>query len=147
MNNTEQRLAQALRGCEINGPVPLMRIQAAQETLGLLFPPSYHCFLEKYGAVLCSGFEIAGLPYEFVDPDATPLWSNVVQGTMMYRPSSLPDDSLAISNDGSEYVYFLHCSSSDPEYEGPVIEWGPGHDGGKQVSNDFLEFLEVLHSR
>lgn len=147
MRSIEQRLGQVLQGCEINGPIPLMRIQEAEDALGLLFPPSYRSFLAKYGAALCSRFEVAGLPDETEDPDATPMWLNVVKDTLLYRPSSLPEDSVAISDDGSEFVYFLHCSRSNPEYEGPVIEWGPGHDGGKQHSNDFLEFLEFLRIR
>lgn len=147
MRNIDERLANALRGCELNGPVPLERIQEAQVALGLHFPPSYRRFLQKYGAALCSCFEVAGLPEKVVAPNETLMWVNVVEGTVLYRPGSLPEDSVAISDDGSEYVYFLHCSRTNPEYEGPVIEWGPEHDGGKQHSKNFLEFLEFLHSR
>lgn len=146
MNLIDARLETALQGCDLSGPVSAANIEAAENALSLLFPPSYRRFLAQYGAVLGNGFWIAGLP-EPIDPDTAPLWSNVVQDTMKYRPESLPKDSIAISHDGSEFGYFLHCSRSDPEYEGPVIEWGPAHDGGKNFSSDFLSFLETLLGR
>lgn len=75
------------------------------------------------------------------------MWLDVVKDTLAYRPDSLPSDSVAISADGAENVYFLRCSRSDPEYEGPVIEWGPEHGGGKQCAKGFPEFVELLRGR
>jgi hypothetical protein len=147
MSDINTLLDVAFRECEVSGPVPLENSQAAQEALGLFFPPSYRRFLEKYGAAFGLGFEIAGLPTESPGPDDTPLWSNVVRETLKYRPDSLPENSIAISHDGSEFGYFLRCSTTDPEYEGAVIEWGPAHDGGKEFSNDFLSFVDGLHRR
>ena len=147
MSGIDARLAALLRGCEVSGPAPAEEIEAAQEALGLVFPPSYLHFLAKYGAVLGAGFEIAGLPHASVGPNETPMWSNVVLDTMRYRPDSLPENSIAISHDGAEFGYFLRCSRSDPEYEGPVIEWGPPHDGGVEFSSDFVTFVEALCRR
>ena len=147
MRDIDTLLEVAFRECEASGPVPLEGIQAAQETLGLFFPPSYRRFLEKYGAVSGVGFEIAGLPTKSLAPNDTPTWSNVVRDTLKYRPDSLPEQSIAISHDGSEFGYFLRCSTSDPEYEGAVIEWGPAHGGGKEFSSDFISFVDALHCR
>lgn len=138
MSDIDALLNMALRECEVSGPVPLERIEAAQEALGLFFPPSYRRFLQRYGAALGRGFEIARLPAESPAPGDPPLWSNVVRDTLKYRPHSLPENSIAISHDGSQFGYFLNCSTSDPDYEGAVIEWGPAHSGGRVFSNDFL---------
>lgn len=89
MTHTEQRLADVLGGCETSGPVAQRRIQAAEAALGLLFPSSYRSFLETYGAALCAGFEIAGLPEETVDPDETPMRRDVVKDILSYHPDSL----------------------------------------------------------
>jgi hypothetical protein len=143
METTDSRLAEIFHNCEVNGPVSSATIGAAEKTLGLNFPPSYRRFLELYGAASGPGFEINGLPEAPADPDESPSWSNVVQTTMRYRPDSLPQDSIIIAHDGMEFGYFLHCSKSDAQYEGPVIEWGPAHDGGKEFARDFLSFLRA----
>lgn len=147
MREIDTFLDVAFRECKVSGPVPLHDIDAAQETLGVVFPPSYRRFLERYGAVLGRGFEIAGLPSESHELDDGPLWSSVVRDTLMYWPDSMPKNSIAISHDGSDFGYFLHCSTSDPEYEGPVIEWGPAHVDGKEFSSDFLLFVDALRCR
>ena len=147
MSGIDTRLGTLLQGCEVSGPVSAEEIEAAQEALGLVFPPSYRYFLAKYGAALGAGFYIAGLSHESLGPDDTPMWSNVVRDTMRYRPNSLPENSIAISHDGAEFGYFLCCSRSDSGYEGPVIEWGPAHDGGVEFASDFVAFVEVLRRR
>jgi hypothetical protein len=145
MRDINQRFDIALREYEVSGPASPERIDAAQKTLGLLFPPSYRLFLSRYGAALGHGFEIAGLPEEPANPDEPPFYLDVVRETVRYRPHALPQDSIFISHDGVEHGYFLTCSSSDAGYEGHVIEWGPSHDGGKRVADDFLTFLEHGH--
>ena len=47
MSDIASRLYIALQDCKVSGPVPLADIQAAQQALGLLFPPSYRCFLAE----------------------------------------------------------------------------------------------------
>ena len=123
------------------GPAAEARIQSAQIQLGLLFPPSYIAFLQRYGAAFCHGVEIAGLA-----PDPAreqPMWADVVSTTLMYRcHNALPEDSIYISTDGSDQCYFLRCSKTDPDFEGKVIEWGPSHGGGKVYADSFISFIQ-----
>jgi len=126
--------------CFNSGPVNDTSIADAESKLGLLFPPSYRTFLRRYGASFGQGFEMYGLPPES-SADKAPQWSNVVKTTLRLRPDSLPQDSVEISHDGVEHGYFLRCSRTDTRYEGPVIEWGPDNNGGKEVCSDFLEFV------
>ena len=90
---------------------------------------------------------IEGLLHEATDSDECPPWGNVVRTTRRYRPNSLSLESIAISHDGAECAYFLECGNSDPQYEGPVIEWGPAHDGGKHFASNFLDFNEIMRRR
>ena len=131
----------ALLGSAFNsGPVTEVNIASAEVELGLLFPPSYRSFLGLFGASLSYGFDLYGLPAA-TDPARPPQWSNVVTSTVRLRPDGLPENSVQISHDGMDHGYFLQCSNTDPLSEGPVIEWGPAHDGGKIIASSFLEFI------
>ncbi|TWU11220.1 SMI1 / KNR4 family protein [Symmachiella macrocystis] len=146
MDPTFSRLEAVLNSCFNSGPVLEATIASAEVELGLLFPPSYRLFLSRFGASLGNGIEIYGLPPS-TDPDQPPQWSDVITATVRLRPHSLPENSVEISHDGMEYGYFLQCSTSDPQFEGPVIEWGPSHDGGQVVALSFMEFLQQQLSR
>ena len=45
-----------------SGPASEASIAAAEQTLGLLFAPSYRLFLSRFGASLSTGCELYGLP-------------------------------------------------------------------------------------
>ncbi|MEW7987047.1 MAG: SMI1/KNR4 family protein [Candidatus Thiodiazotropha sp.] len=103
--------------------------------------PCYRIFLSRFGASLVKGFEVHGL-----DPNLKagemPQWSDVVESTLWLRPDCLPENTIEISHDGMGNGYCLKCSEADPQYDGPVIEWVPEHNGGKEVFASFLEFIE-----
>jgi hypothetical protein len=133
----------AVLGSYLNrGPVPETAIGEAEAKLGLLFPPSYRIFLSRFGASLGEGVEVYGLDPS-LGPSEMPQWSDVVECTLRLRPDCLPESSVEISHYGGEFGYFLQCSETDPEFEGPVIEWGPAHDGGKVVFASFIESVEA----
>jgi len=146
MDLTSSKLEAVLGSCFNSGPVLEATIASAEVELGLLFPPSYRLFLSRFGASLGNGIEIYGLP-PFTDSDQPPQWSDVITATVRLRPNSLPENSVEISHDGMEHGYFLQCSTSDSQFEGPVIEWGPTHDGGQVVALSFMEFLQQHLSR
>ena len=141
MSQVELRL-NAIFGTAFNsGPVTEDTIASAEASLNLRFPPSYRQFLRRYGASLCSGFEICGLP-PVPEPAEQPQWLSVVDSTLRLRPASLPEHSVFIAHDGMDHGYYLQCSPSDTTFEGPVIEWGPRHNGGKIIAATFLDFVE-----
>lgn len=146
MGNISQKLSLLLESSEACGPVSLREIEAAQSELGLLFPPSYRLFLERFGAVLGDGFEIAGLTPDLGEEQ--PTWSDMLSSTLMYRrQDALPEDSVYISDNGAGLSYFLKCSRSDPTFEGAVIEWGPDHGGGAIYAETFVSFVEHRRDR
>lgn len=141
-----QKISSLLDSCIACGPASQKQIEAAQHELALLFPPSYLSFLEKYGAVLGRGFEIAGLTPDH--EDEPPMWSDTLRSTLMDRRYyALPEDSIYISTDGTDLRYFLKCSRIDPVYEGAVIECGPEHQGGVIYAKCFVSFVERWFDR
>lgn len=140
MDVIDSRLDAVLGYCLNSGPVAESEIAKAETELGLVFPPSYRRFLGRFGASLGNGFEIYGLPPESA-PGQPPQWSHVVRITLRLRPDCLPKNSVAISDDGMDHVYFLDCSNL--RSEGSIIEWGPKHLEGKVISASFLDFVEM----
>ena len=141
MGQLESRLDAVFGTSFNNGPATEAAVASAESTLGLRFPPSYRHFLLRYGASLCSGFEIYGLP-SVPGPDEPPQWSNVIASTLHLRPDCLPENAIQISHDGMDHGYFLQCSLSDASFEGPVIEWGPHHASGEIIAATFVDFVE-----
>lgn len=141
MKTTSEKLNETFGNMFNSGPVAENVITSAESELGLLFPPSYRLYLARFGASLGLGVEIFGLPAKTA-PDQTPQWADVVKATLRLRPKSLPKNSISISHDGVELGFFLVCSTIDVHFEGPVIEWGPVHDGGNICAQSFLDFVE-----
>lgn len=141
MNEIDQRLDAVFGGAFNSGPVSEDTVVSAEAELALIFPPSYRQFLRRFGASMCSGVEIYGIP-SLPDPGDSPQWSNVTECTLRLRPNCLPENSIQVSHDGMDHGYFLECSVSDTSLEGPVIEWGPWHAEGKVIAASFLEFVE-----
>jgi len=140
MDEVTTQLGDLLSDAFNSGPASEASIADAEQTLGLLFGPTYRLFLTRFGASLVAGIEIYGLPPES-DPNRPPQWANVVEATVRLRPDFLPADTVQIGHDGMDHGFFLQCSRTDPLFDGPVIEWGPRHGGGKIISPDFLAFL------
>jgi hypothetical protein len=114
----------------------------AELKLDVTFPVSYRRFLKVYGAVLCTGFELAGV-FEGGNDDEPPLWSRVVTSTYQLRRGSrgsLPFGYVAVSDDGGDYVFFLDTSRLGPDGECPVVVLGPGCDGDI-VAGSFIDFV------
>lgn len=146
MADVTPQLDDLLAGAFSSGPASEASISAAEQTLGLLFTPSYRSFLSRFGASLSKGFELYGLPQP-TDPNRPPQWTDAVIATLRLRPDSLPPDSVHISHDGMDHGLFLQCSKTDPLFDGPVIEWGPSHDGGQVIASNFIAFVAMQMGR
>jgi len=140
MDEVTTQLDDLLADAFSSGPTSEGSISAAEQKLGLLFAPSYKLFLSRFGASLCKGFTLYGLP-PTTDPNRPPQWTDAVKSTLRLRPDSLPENSVHISHDGVDHGFFLQCSKTDPSFDGPVIEWGPDHDGGKVIAPNFIAFV------
>jgi len=136
----EDSLDNIFGGANFSGPVPEAGIRAAEDKLGLLFPPSYRIFLRRYGAAFTETLEIAGIQWPPIDPDECPSWTDIVSTTLIYRPDSAPENSIAISSNGCDLTYHLLCSTTDKDFEGSVIEWGPGANMDVPFADSFIHF-------
>jgi antitoxin YobK len=128
-----------LTSCTLAGPADEEMIVSAQANLGVQFPQSYKAFLARFGAALCSGFEIAGL-FRHTKSDEPPLWSNVVTDTQLRRKAGIPKEFVAISDNGGDFTYYLDTSRFNAASECPVIVLGPGADG-PVVADTFVDFV------
>jgi antitoxin YobK len=141
MANTEQ-LGKLFSGCTVAGPADNEMIFSAEAKLGVRFPESYRVFLLEFGAALCSGFEIAGL-FRHAHSDEAPLWSDVVAKTNQLRRAGgglIPKEFVAISDDGTDFSYYLDTRCMDEALECPVMVLGPGADG-PVVAQNFVDFV------
>lgn len=132
-----------LEAATLAGGVDEEMIQEAEAKLGVRFPTSYRMFLSQFGAALCIGFEIAGLFDASGDDDEPPLWSSVVASTLQKRRASgglIPNEYVAISDDGGDYTFYLDTSRIDAQGECPVVVLGPGADA-VVVADGFFDFL------
>jgi hypothetical protein len=103
-------------------PQPLERVERAEETLGVRFPPTYRRFLLELGAGGVGSQEIYGV---------------------------VDDDVIAIYGLGQGSVYGLATGRAGPDGEAPVVGFTPGlsqpSDDHEVVSPDFgCFFLETV---
>lgn len=138
----EQEIENKIKRGRYSGPVPIAEINSAEKYLELVFPPSYREFLVRFGAAQLDDVEIAGIQWPKPDPSDCPEWTDIVEATLVYRPDSAPKSSIAIATDGGDLSYHLLCSTSDREYEGAVIEWGPGANSDITFATSFSEFCK-----
>ena len=121
-----------------SGGASIEMIESAEQELNVRFPVAYRKFLERYGAAMGVGFEIAGL-FESDDGEP-PMWLNIVLVTKQTRRALqgwLLDTLLPISSDGASLTFYIDANGGD---ECPVIAYGPGVDG-LRVAESFEEFV------
>ena len=135
-------IAKLMEIANLAGPASEEMIKAAEDELGVDFPPSYRDFLGSYGAALCTGFEIGGL-FLCRDDNEPPLWTDVVTTTRQKRRIShglIPNEYIPISDDGGDYTFYLDTTHRRVDGECPVIVLGPGVDD-VVVAEDFFDFV------
>ena len=57
VERVRRRLIEHDNSCQIRGPVPEAAISAAEEALGVTFPPSYRTFLRTFGEAFAAWIE------------------------------------------------------------------------------------------
>jgi hypothetical protein len=134
--------------CDFVGERAANVVRAAEEALGLRFPPAYREFLLRLGAGNVGSEEIYGVIDEnFID-------SSVPDGIWMTlrgrREWDLPHAFVVIYFDGGTSYYALDTSRFDETGECPVIAWTPGlsqeGDRLEEISHDFGSFLLEIGS-
>ncbi len=130
-----------LDNSDFSGPASEGTVEELESRLGFSFPEQYKAFLLNYGAALFQGFEIFGIA-EDEDEEGPPLWSDVRSELFSSDLSEFPGRLIPISNDGSDYTFYILVKQNSESGDQPVVAYGPGVDG-KEVADSFFDFIKV----
>jgi hypothetical protein len=105
------------------GPRDPALVDAAEQALGLRFPPTYRRFLEDFGAGSFGSFEVLGVIDDDFEESTVPdgIWY-----TLSERESGLPDDLAVVGEVGDGTLYGLRIDGNGGE--APVVLHEPGAD-------------------
>jgi SUKH superfamily protein len=150
VERVRRRLSESERPCEIAGPVPESAISAAEEALGVTFPPSYRTFLRTFGGIAIPAH--LGVVHEFVGvaspSSARPsAQDDVVRRTLTARAERKLADHLVVVGMGAEFQewFCLDVSRPRPNGECPVLLYDPRDNAlDQQFYDDFGQMLQEV---
>ena len=143
VERVRRRLSDTERPCEIAGPVPDAAITAAEEALGVEFPPSYRTFLQTFGGIALPAH--LGVVHEFVGvapPSADPPGADdVVRRTLAARAERNLGEHLVVVGlgAGSQEWFCLDVSRARPNGECPVLLYDARDNALDQQFYDDIE--------
>jgi hypothetical protein len=141
-----RRLSQSESPCEIAGPVPEAAISAAEDALGVTFPPSYRMFLRTFGGIAIPAH--LGVVHEFVGvavPASAP--DDVVGRTLAARVERKLADHLVVVGLGAAFQewFCLDFSRPRPNGEYPVLMYDARDNAlDQQFYDDFGQMLQEV---
>ena len=153
VERVRSKLSESERSCEIAGPVPEVAIAAAEEALGVTFPPSYRTFLRTFGGIAIPVH--LGVVHEFVgvappgrDPAAAPNGQDDVVGrTLAARAERNLAEHLVVVGLGAESQewFCLDVSRTRSNGECPVLLYDPRDNAlDQQFYDDFGQMLQEV---
>jgi antitoxin YobK len=153
VERVRHRLSESERPCEIAGPVPEAAISAAEEALGVTFPPSYRTFLQTFGGIAIPAH--LGVVHEFVGvapPDRAPAegadaQDDVVRRTLAARAERNLADHLVVVGLGAGFQewFCLDASRPRPNGEYPVLLYDARDNAlDQQFYDDFGQMLQEV---
>src|SRR6516225_10202854 len=105
------------------------KVAAVEEELGLVLPRSYRIFLKKFGAAVCNGYMIAGLPDTRSTDEETPFWEHVADVTKSRWPNragiGVDRHFVFLTDNGGDISYYLDTSAMDEQGRVPRRRNGP----------------------
>ena len=131
--------------CEIAGPVPEAAILAAEEALGVSFPPSYRTFLSTFGGIVIPAH--LGIVHDFVGvtgPDAN---TDVVARTLAARAERKLSENLVVVGMGAQGQewFCLDISRRQPNGEAPILMYDARDNAlDQQFYDDFGQMLQEV---
>lgn len=142
VERVRRRLTDHENPCRISGPVSESAITAAEEALGITFPPSYRTFLRTFGGIAIPPH--LGIVHEFVGvaPDA-----DVVQRTLRARAERRLAEHLVVVGMGAQYQewFCLDASREAPNGEYPVVLFDAKDNAlDQQFYEDFGQMLQEV---
>ncbi|AZM46617.1 hypothetical protein DMB38_13070 [Streptomyces sp. WAC 06738] len=124
------------------------RMAAAENDLGVVFPPSYRRLIEEFGT-----WDIAG--EEFLGVYQTPAMGQKLLGSVAETLDArsqygMPSDLIVAMFDGMGGLVVLDSSQVNQEGEYPVLVWNPGvvdRESLERLGDDFGSFAFALCQR
>lgn len=150
VERVRQRLAATEASVAINGPTTEAAIDAAEEALGCVFPPSYRTFLLTFGGLSLP--QHLGIVHDFVGVGAAKgkkeAADDVVQRTLRARAEKRFGGNLIVVGIGSNQQewFCLDVNRPDAEGEYPVVMFDAAdNERDQQFYDDFGQmFSEVM---
>ncbi|HEU0031386.1 MAG TPA: SMI1/KNR4 family protein [Kofleriaceae bacterium] len=164
VERVRRRLTEHDRSCRIAGPVSESAISAAEEALGVTFPPSYRTFLRTFGAITIPPH--LGVVHDFVgvSPEARngthgngangnhshtheAGGSDVVHRTLSARVERKLADHLVVVGMGAQYQewFCLDVSRELPNGEYPIVLFDARDNAlDQQFYEDFGQMLQEV---
>lgn len=139
VERVRRRLREHENTCQIAGPVSESAITAAEEALGVTFPPSYRTFLRTFGGIAIPPH--LGIVHDFVGS------SDVVTRTLEARVERKLADHLVVVGLGaqSQEWFCLDVSRETSEGEYPVLMFDAKDNAlDQQFYDDFGQMLEEV---
>ncbi len=144
VERVRRRLREHENPCEIAGPVSESAITAAEEALGVTFPPSYRTFLRTFGGIAIPAH--LGIVHDFVGV-ANGASSDVVKRTLEARAERKLNENLIVVGMGAGYQewFCLDVSRTGPNGEAPVLMYDARDNAlDQQFYDDFGQMLEEV---
>jgi len=148
VERVRRRLSEHESPCEIAGPVPEAVIRAAEEALGVTFPPSYRTFLRTFGGIAIPAH--LGVVHEFVGvapPSGADEQDDVVRRTLTARAERKLAEHLVVVGMGAEFQEWFCLDVSRPRSNGecPVLLYDPRENAlDQQFYDDFGQMLQEV---
>ncbi|MBA3820467.1 MAG: SMI1/KNR4 family protein [Deltaproteobacteria bacterium] len=159
VERVRRRLNEHENPCQIAGPAPETAISAAEEALGVTFPPSYRTFLRTFGGIAIPPH--LGVVHDFVgvpgiasvavkEPDgaADPATNDVVHRTLQARAQRKLAEHLVVVGMGAEFQEWFCLDIRSPTAAGeyPVLLFDARDNAlDQQFYDDFGQMLaEVM---
>ncbi len=143
VERVRRRLREHENQCEIAGPVPEAAITAAEEALGVTFPPSYRTFLRTFGGIAIPAH--LGIVHDFVGVRSND--ADVVKRTLDARVERKLSENLVVVGMGAQYQewFCLDVSRTQPNGEAPVIMYDARDNAlDQQFYDDFGQMLQEV---
>ena len=139
-----ERIRQRLdrQDVRISGPVPEAAISAAEEALGVTFPPSYRTFLRTFGGIALPTH--LGIVHDFVGVEGD---DDVVGRTLKAREERRLAEHLVVVGMGAQYQEWFCLDVSRPLANGeyPVLMFDARDNAlDQQFYDDFGQMLEEV---
>jgi hypothetical protein len=144
VERVRRRLTENENPVQIAGPVSEAQITAAEEKLGVTFPPSYRTFLRTFGGLAIPPH--LGIVHDFMGVVEEPR-QDVVQQTLTARAERKLSENLVVVGMNTQYQewFCLDVSRENSEGEYPVVMFDAKDNAvDQQFYEDFGQMLQQV---